>query len=387
MMNCRLCKFPIDDRRSIELTVPAGTQLFSDDATTAQSLRTQISIVECASCALLQLVGEPVAYEYVSSSSSFVSGQLTEHRIEQLRELYKMRSALAGKGRLLEIGCGDGHLLGHSTHLFEHSVGVEPTKRNAQSAAARGLDVHQMFMSKDAKVPGAPFDYFCSFHVLEHVTDVCSVLRGIATALTDDAVGVVEVPSTEAAIEHKRYGDFMPDHLNYFTESTLRIALEWNGFVVERTHRDWGGEHLVAYVRKRPKVSSLNYIVDRQKKLGELVVAVNSRKIPFAVWGVSHHLLPYIPTLTGISSFIAVDGSSSKIGKFIPSTAIPVRPKSALREIPHCYVALTAPRFKDEIMGELSEMYESAVEDAQLSACLGFSVYECRAGSAPSAGV
>ncbi|HEY6124352.1 MAG TPA: class I SAM-dependent methyltransferase [Steroidobacteraceae bacterium] len=363
------------------MNVPAGTQLFSDDAKTAQSLKTAISIVECPSCSLVQLSGEPVAYENVSSSSSFVSGQLTEHRLEQLRELFKMKGAKAGTGRLLEIGCGDGHLLENSKGLFEKSVGVEPTKKNAESAKSRGLDVHQMFMSKDATVAGGPFDYFCSFHVLEHVTDICSVLQGISKALTDDAVGIIEVPSTEAAIENKRFGDFMPDHLNYFVEGTLRMALEWNGFVVERIYRDWGREHLVAYVRKRSKVSSLNYIVDRQAALKDLVAKVNARKLPFAVWGVSHHLLPYIPTLSGIGSFIAVDGSSSKIGKFIPSTDISVRPKAALLDLPHCYVALTAPRFKDEIMGELSTIYKSTVEDTQLSTWLGFSVYECKSAA------
>jgi hypothetical protein len=230
-------------------------------------------------------------------------------------------------------------------------------------------------------VPGGPFDCFCAFHVLEHVTQVCSVLQGIANALTANGVGIVEVPSTEAAIEHKRFGDFMPDHLNYFTEGTLRAALEWNGFAVDRIYRDYGGEHLVAYVRKRPGVSSLAFISARQDQLDTLVAAVNQRQLPFAIWGVSHHVLPYMPTLAGIHSLIAVDGSPSKIGKYIPSTRVPVRPKSALGDIAHGYVAVTAPRFQEEIVGELTTRFDAVVEDMQLSACLGFTVFECRAAS------
>lgn len=381
MMNCRLCDRAIHDEASIVLDVPAGTQLFSEDETTARTLKTSISIVECPSCSLIQLAGEPVAYENVSSSSSFVSNQLTDHRLLQLQELLKMRSATKGNGRLLEIGCGDGHLLEHSKALFGSSVGVEPTQRNAQSATDRGLTVHQMLMGQDVVVPGGPFEYFCSFHVLEHVTQVCSVLHGIAKALTADGVGIVEVPSTEAAVEQKRFGDFMPDHLNYFTESTLRTALEWNGFVVDRIYRDWGGEHLVAYVRKRSSLSRLDYIVDRKRQLTELVATVNKRGLPFAIWGVSHHLLPYIPALSGIEGLLAVDGSPSKIGKFIPSTGIAVKAIPALRDFPHGYIALTAPRFKDEILIELARMFDSVVEDVPLSTCLGFSVFECRAAS------
>jgi len=365
------------------LDVPAGTQLFSGDAATAEALKTQISIVECPSCSLIQLVGQPIVYDHTSSSSSCVSAQLTEHRVGQLRELFKMKNAFEKSGRLLEIGCGDGHLLERLKGIFAHAVGVEPAQQNAWTAAARGLDIHQILMTSDVIVPGGPFDYFCSFHVLEHVTEVCQVLQGIANVLTSDAVGVVEVPSTEAAFEQKRFGDFMPDHLNYFTQVTLRSALEWNGFAIDRMYRDWGGEHLVAYVRKRTRGSSLSYIVNRKHQLEEAVAAINQRRLPFAIWGISHHVLPYISALSGIRDLIAVDGSPSKIGKYIPSTRISVRPTTALQEMSHGYVAVTAPRFKDEIVAELSGRFAAVIEDAQLSSRLGFSVFECRSAKDP----
>jgi SAM-dependent methyltransferase len=385
MMNCRLCDHAIDDAHAIVLDVPAGTQLFSDNAATALALKARISIVECPECSLIQLTGHPVAYEHVSSSSSFVSSHLTDHRLEQLRELFRMRPDAEGSGRLLEIGCGDGHLLQHAQGMFQHMVGVEPTKRNADVAAARSLDIHQMLMGRDVVVPGGPFQYFCSFHVLEHVTQVRSVLQGIAKALDAEGVGIVEVPSTEAAIENRRFGDFMPDHLNYFTERTLRTALEWSGFTVERIFRNWGNEHLVAYVRKRSSAPSLAYIADRQAQIDALVAQIGQRQLPFAVWGVSHHLMPYIPALARIQGLLAIDGSSSKVGKYIPSTNIPVRPISALRDVPHGYVAVTAPRFKAEIMAELSRMYGTVVEDTGLTERLGFEVFECRLAAQPRA--
>jgi hypothetical protein len=378
MTKCRLCEGVLDERGSVTLDVPAGTQLFSDDLATAEALKTQISIVECPSCSLIQLLGQPVVYDHASSSSSCVSAPLTEHRVEQLRELFKIKQGPVGPGRLLEIGCGDGHLLEQLNGMFAHTVGVEPTQQNARAAAARGLDIHQMLMSRDVTVPGGPFDYFCSFHVLEHVTEVCSVLQGIANSLTADAVGVVEVPSTEAAFEQERFGDFMPDHLNYFTSETLRSALEWNGFAVDRMYRDWGGEHLVAYVHRRAGSSSLSYIVDRQRQLDEFVTTMNQRQLPFAIWGVSHHLMPYISALAEIHDLRAVDGSPSKVGKYIPSTRISVQPTAALEEIAHGYVAVTAPRFKDEIVADLSRRFGTVVEDPELSSSLGFSVFECR---------
>lgn len=378
-MTCRLCAKTTSIDDAVILDTPAGTQLFSDDEKTALALKTRISIVECPSCSLIQLVGDPVVYDHVSSSSSFVSGQLTEHRLSQLRELFKMRQGTEGSGRMLEIGCGDGHLLETAKGLFEHVVGVEPTQLNANAAASKGLDVHQMLMSQDAIVPGGPFDYFCSFHVMEHVTQISSVLQGIFNGLTADAVGVVEVPATEAAIENERFGDFMPDHLNYYTMSSLRMALEWNGFIVENIYRDWEGEHLVAYVRKRTGKTSLAFIPERQRKLSELVEIVNERRLPFVIWGASHHVLPYMPVLEKIQLLSVVDGSSSKVEKYIPSTGVRVRPISTLRDMSHAYVAVAAPRFQNEIVPALSQMFASVKEVPDLSDRLGFKIFECRA--------
>ena len=378
MISCRLCDNLIDDEGAIVLKVPAGTQLFSDDAAVSETLKTNIAITECPHCSLIQLSGSPVAYDHVSSSSSFVSDELTHHRLEQLRELINLRPRSASAGKLLEIGCGDGHLLEQVKPMFEHSVGIEPTQRNAKAAADRGLDIHQMLMARDVTVPDGPFQYFCSFHVLEHVTQVRSVLQGVAKALDDEGVGIVEVPCTEAALENQRFGDFMPDHLNYFTEQTLRAALEWSGFSVVQIYRDWGGEHLVAYVRKRGNSSSLAYIEDRKSYLAKLVENLTAQRLPVAIWGVSHHLMPYMPVLAEIDGLLAVDGSSSKVGKYIPSTNIPVKSISTLRTINHGYVLIAAPRFKDEILLELKDMFKSVVEDPELSKLLGFGVYECQ---------
>jgi len=383
MWTCRLCSRPINSDRAVGIDTPAGTQLFSADAVTALALQTRISVVECVNCSLIQLTGDPVVYEQVSSSSSCVSEPLTEHRLDQLRELIQMGAIPEGQGRMLEIGCGDGYLLDHAKNMFDKVVGIEPTRRNAATAAARGLDIRQMLMGHGAVVEGSPFDYFCCFHVMEHVTQISSVLKGVFDVLSEDAVGIIEVPATEAAIEQQRFGDFMPDHLNYFTEGSLRTALEWNGFAVEKIYRDWGGEHLVAYVRKRGVRSNISFIGKRQRMLDGLVVEVNRRGLPFVIWGVSHHVLPYISSLGRIEQFSAVDGSPSKVDRFIPSTALKVKPIDTLTTLPHGYVAVTAPRFRDEILQELTKMFGFVTQDDTLSQNLGFPVLEC---SSPRAG-
>ena len=278
---------------------------------------------------------------------------------------------------MLEIGCGDGCLLESAQSLFEDVVGIEPTSRNAALANSKGLNVHKTLMLSDTVVPGEKFDFFSSFHVLEHVTDICSVLQGVYSSLKEDGVGIIEVPSVEAAFEKKRFGDFMPDHLNYFTEHNLRLALEWNGFSVIKIYRDWGGEHLVAYAQKRIKNSSLAYISNRKKMLERLIGLVNTKELPFIVWGVSHYILPYIRILSGINNLTAIDVSSEKIGKYIPSTNIRVQPIDFLDETSTCLVAIAAPRFQNEILSLLNQKYKQVKEQLELSDLLGFPIFSC----------
>ena len=376
MSKCHLCDRALSGNFDAELIVPSGTQLFSDNESTAKSLIGKISITTCRSCGLIQLTNDALLYDEVSSSASFVSQDLTAHRLQQLHKMIYL-GPTSEKGSLLEVGCGDGHLMKFSESMFSMNVGIEPTTHNATAAQNDGLNVYQEFMGADTIVKGAPFDYFCSFHVMEHVKDLKGFLQGISRNLRDGAVGVIEVPATEAALENSRFGDFMPDHLNYFTESTLRLAVEINGFDLIEIYRDWNNEHLVAYVSKRESHKMLEFIPRRQHAINSLVLALNDSNERFAIWGASHHSMPYMPSLSEIKNLIVVDGASSKCGKFVPGTDQEVLPPSVLSEHEQILVAIAAPRFKVQILEELNALYSSVVVNQEYSELLGFEIFSC----------
>lgn len=377
-MKCRLCRVSLRESSALKLNVPAGTQLFSYDLDTSLSLVYGIEIIQCHKCSLIQLTGKPVIYEHVSSSSSHVSANLTQHRLDQINRLVAFRPELQKTGSLLEIGCGDGHLLHKLKDMFPTAVGIEPAGCNANVAVNRGLKVFQLMVDESTQVEHSPFDYFCSFHVLEHVTDIGSFLKGVHNNLAHDAVGVFEVPATEAAFEHKRYGDFMPDHLNYFTEKTLNMALEWNGFRVLSLYRDWNNEHLVAYVKRSTHINLVNELVfDRQQKLSTFVAAIEQTSLPFVLYGISHHLMPYMPILSNLKTILAVDDSESKISRYVPSTSIKVQSSRTIRSMTTCILAITSPRFENEILSSVQKMFNRVHQNDMLSNLLGFPVFYC----------
>ena len=87
----------------------------------------------------------------------------------------------------------------------------------------------------------AQFDGIVMFSYLEHEVDVMGVLRGVHRALKDDGALFVRVPNFGAlnrrVIGPKWCGFRYPDHVNYFTLSTLRATAARAGFTTQLVNR------------------------------------------------------------------------------------------------------------------------------------------------------
>jgi len=316
-----------------------------------------IDLVSCDYCGHLQTLQSPIIYEKQLSSASYVSDQLLQHRLEQAQKTFAYASETPCN--ILEVGCGDGHFLERLAAMTNSVVGVEPSRMSARRARERGLMIEETLVDEETKIPRAPFDAFFSFHVLEHVPSIIRFLRGIRKNLSLGAVGCVEVPSTEAAFEKNRYGDFMPDHMSYFFSRTLRMSLELGGFDVLDLERNWAGEHLVAYVkvrRERLQEEVGNWVSSTTDKLTKFLKKAKKDREKVAMWGASHHILPVLGQIPHDLLPIIVDVSTTKQGRYTPGSHILVEAPSALADERVDYVIVTAPRFQAEIHTALEEL-------------------------------
>ncbi len=81
-----------------------------------------------------------------------------------------------GRGRLLDVGCGNGGILACLRELGWDVVGLEPDLRAARVARERfGLDVVSAAF-EEARLPAASFDVVTLGHVIEHVPDPLALL-------------------------------------------------------------------------------------------------------------------------------------------------------------------------------------------------------------------
>lgn len=352
---CRLCH---SQELTVELELERAPRnisyLLRPDEVSADAAIT-LEVYRCRVCGHVQLAvdPEPAYYDdYVMTVSH--SPQMRAFQESQARD-FVSRFSLAGR-KMVEVGCGDGHYLGLLKALGVDATGIEPSASFRQLALEAGHEVLAGYVSAEQPIPGGPYDAFATREVLEHIPDPNDFLRGIRLSLTADAVGLVEVPSLEQALEHGRFYDFFRDHVNYFSVSTLARALERNGFLVLETTRGMGGEYLQAIVRvdaERDFEALRGAVTGVGDQLRELLArhAANGGRV--AVWGSGAKGLAALAAAGGEGVAYVIDSDPHKQGRLTPVTHLPVVSPERLRTDPVELVVLTALAYRDEIIGEL----------------------------------
>ncbi len=137
-------------------------------------------------------------------------------------------------GRLLDVGCGLGHLLSGVDPRWDRH-GIEISEYAAEKAAEYGTIFHGDLES--AGYPDAFFDAVTLYHVIEHMEDPERELREIRRVLKPGGWLIVGTPNFDSACA-RRFGDnfrLLHDvtHISLFSAESLRRLLEDNGFSVE----------------------------------------------------------------------------------------------------------------------------------------------------------
>jgi SAM-dependent methyltransferase len=127
-----------------------------------------------------------------------------------------------GKGRILDVGCGQGFESARFLGPGREVVGADYSTDAVDTAAERygpdGLRVAQM----DATALGfgtASFDGVCSSHLIEHFVDPEPHVAEMARVLKDDGVVCILTPNKPTDFEN-------PFHVHLFDRDELRAMLE-----------------------------------------------------------------------------------------------------------------------------------------------------------------
>jgi SAM-dependent methyltransferase len=354
---CRLCETPLPNEPVLHLAnVPARIQSFPDPSNLGADEGTDLRAFQCTGCGHVQLASQPVIYSQGVTSTTRYSSAMLSYRREQMRAFVRAH-ALAGKC-VLEVGCGDGHLLGILQAEGARAVGVDASEKALEIARAHGYTALHGYVRRGERVPGGPFDAFVSNDVIEHVPDIKDFLQGVAANLVPGGVGLVETPSLEKVLETRRFYDFMQDHLAYFTQETLRRAFELSGFDVLSIERNRDAENLTAIVRKRAPVDFGPLVAHKDELLAKLTAFLGEHRAAgrrVAIWGASIQTLTLAAVLPLEGVAYVIDSAPYKQGQVTQVSHLPIVGPEALKRDPVDVIIVNAPRYADEILRQIRE--------------------------------
>ncbi|WP_367359550.1 methyltransferase domain-containing protein [Syntrophus buswellii] len=336
--------------------MPKAAQNFPAAADLADETGLDLEVCQCMGCGLVQLSGEPVPYYREVIRAAAVSEAIKKEKARQFADFIGKHS-LRGK-KMIEIGCGRGEFLSLLSALEVQAYGLEFSETSVAECLKAGLHVARGYPGGcTGLLENGPFDAFLLLMFLEHMPDPNAALRTLYDNLTDQAVGLVEVPNFDMVLKNGLFSEFIGDHLLYFTRETLQSTLQLNGFEwtgCEELRNDYV---LSAVVKKRPPLD-ITYFHRHQEKITAEVMTYLK---PFAakrvaVWGAGHQALALI-ALTGIAGSIryVVDSAPFKQGRYTPATHLPVVAPEALFEDPVDAVLVIAGSYSDEVAWKIRQ--------------------------------
>jgi len=255
-MKCRVCKNPLLDKPLIVYEgMPSRAQNLPDRQSVKDDFGVDLGVYQCSGCGLVQMGDiEPVSYFREVIRSASVSKEMSEFRNKQFLKFVQEHKLKRGK--VIEIGCGQGEYLSIMADTGVDAYGIEFNADSVKKCTKNGLKVQEGFIGEATyKISSGPFKAFFMLNFLEHLPDPGEVLRGIANNLESGAVGLVEVPNFDMILKSLLFSEFMRDHLFYFTKDSLTLTLQLNGFEVLSCEEVWHNYSISAVVKKRTRLT------------------------------------------------------------------------------------------------------------------------------------
>jgi SAM-dependent methyltransferase len=191
-------------------------------------------LVRCEDCGLVFSDRDPsdeeLARNYGGYSRADYDSPVTRRRYRELLDGFERYRE---RGRILDMGCGIGFFLEEARERGWEAYGSELEPRALEINRAKGLSCVAAPVTTET-FEADSFDVITAFEVVEHLRDPLAEATAIAHALRPGGLFYCTTPnfsSLSRRLLRNRWAVIAyPEHLVYFTPSTLRSWLARFGF-------------------------------------------------------------------------------------------------------------------------------------------------------------
>ncbi|MCR5847099.1 MAG: methyltransferase domain-containing protein [Lachnospiraceae bacterium] len=358
---CKCCRNTVESEPVFSLkNMPAGAQDFLNESELENDKGIDIDLYQCPYCGLVQLFCEPVEYYKEVIRATSVSEEMRKFRIDQFTELSDKYN-LKGK-KVIEYGCGNGDYLSVFNDAVDCELyGLEYSDKNIDICKNKDLKVIKGYLNDfEQCLEEGPFDAFFIMNFMEHMPEPSVFLKKARENLSNDGIGLIEVPNCNMIFEKNLFSELISDHLIYFTKETLEELLNINGFEILESKIIWHDYILSAVVRKKNTLSGEGFEQNFNQMKSMFENFVNERKKfgEIAIWGAGHQALANIAVLGFYKDIkYIIDSADFKQNKYSPASHIFVTSPDVLKTGEIKSVIIMAGSYSEEVAKILRTNY------------------------------
>lgn len=297
--------------------------------------------------------------------------------------------AFAPGSDILEIACNDGSLLARfKPHGFK-LLGVDPASNLAQQSRAKGLEVIDEFWPCPQATAGRKFDLIVGMNVAAHTPDPFGFMVGVADALKDDGLCVIQTSQARMLINGE-FDTIYHEHYSFYTPRSMatlaaRAGLELRAVSMVDVHgtsfafmlakpgcrRDVSGflasapfclEHGVL-PQLGPMASAVTGSAEqydgfgvaareRMARVREICQAHEAQGREICFVGAAAKAITFLHA-AGLRPSHFFDEAPLKIGRYIPTAASPIRALTDIVSVRDPLVVVSAWNFRQELTAKV----------------------------------
>ena len=393
-MKCRHCNSELEVPL-IDLGVTAPSNSYLENKQLIKDEKEYpLKVLVCSKCWLVQtedFVGAEQMFSHDYAYFSSFSSTWLNHA-KQYVEMISEKLQLSNESCVVEIAANDGYLLQYMRQKKIPCYGIDPTYGTASFARKKGIEMIVDFftpkLAYDLFNKNRQADLMIANNVLAHVPDINGFVESFSILLKPSGVITFEFPHLLNLIEKNQFDTIYHEHYSYLSVVVVQAILKnfnleifnidelptHGGSVRVYAQKNSSGKFLIdpsvdKILKKEIKagVKTTNYYKSLQKNADEikenfilLLNKLHNQGYKVAAYGAAAKgstLINFSGVTSDLISCVA-DKNTSKQGKLLPSSHIPIVSEVDLINYKPDYVLILPWNIKDEVIDQLSYVRE-----------------------------